>query len=72
MTTAISNTSLDAAYAEAAERFIAANPKSKAIQEQAEKAMPGGNTRTVRHRPSSTGSRRWSGCASPIPEPRPT
>lgn len=54
MTTSIArpglvNTSLDAAYAEAAERFAAANPNSRAIQAQAEKAMPGGNTRTVLH-----------------------
>ncbi len=49
MSKTLVNTSLDAAYAEAAERLAAANPKSRAIQEQAEKAMPGGNTRTVLH-----------------------
>lgn len=43
------NTTLEAAYQEAAERFVAANSKSAAIQEQALAAMPGGNTRTVLH-----------------------
>lgn len=49
MTTTLVNSDLDAAYAEAADRFVAGNPKSRTIQEQAEKAMPGGNTRTVLH-----------------------
>jgi len=49
MSTTLVNADLEAAYAEAADRFVAANPKSAAIQEQALKAMPGGNTRTVLH-----------------------
>lgn len=43
------NATLEAAYQEASERFVAANPKSAAIQEQSLAAMPGGNTRTVLH-----------------------
>ncbi len=49
MTTHLANSSLETAYGEAAERFIAANPKSAAIQEQSLAVMPGGNTRTVLH-----------------------
>ncbi|MDF1794188.1 MAG: aminotransferase class III-fold pyridoxal phosphate-dependent enzyme [Thalassobaculaceae bacterium] len=49
MNTARVNATLEAAYAEAAERFTTANPKSAAIQDQALAAMPGGNTRTVLH-----------------------
>lgn len=49
MTGAGANATLEAAYTEAAERFIAANPKSAAIQEQTLATMPGGNTRTVLH-----------------------
>ena len=45
----LANASLETAYAEAAERFTAANPKSAAIQEQSLASMPGGNTRTVLH-----------------------
>jgi glutamate-1-semialdehyde 2,1-aminomutase len=41
------NLSLDAALVEAEERFVAANPNSRARQGQAEAVMPGGNTRTV-------------------------
>lgn len=41
------NLSLEAALAEAEERFAAANPKSAARQAAAEAVMPGGNTRTV-------------------------
>ncbi len=44
-----SNATLEAAYGEAAERFVAANSKSAAIQEQTLATMPGGNTRTVLH-----------------------
>jgi glutamate-1-semialdehyde 2,1-aminomutase len=43
------NADLQAAIAEAEARFIAANPKSMARQEAAQRAMPGGNTRTVLH-----------------------
>lgn len=49
MTTVLVNADLDAAYAEAAERFVAANPQSAAIHQRALQAMPGGNTRTVLH-----------------------
>jgi glutamate-1-semialdehyde 2,1-aminomutase len=49
MSTQLANATLDAAYDEAAERFVAANPKSAAIQQQALATMPGGNTRTVLH-----------------------
>lgn len=49
MTASGLNATLEAAYQEAAERFVAANPKSAAIQEQSLAAMPGGNTRTVLH-----------------------
>jgi glutamate-1-semialdehyde 2,1-aminomutase len=38
---------LQHALDEAVDRFIAANPKSKAEDEQAASSMPGGNTRTV-------------------------
>lgn len=41
------NLSLEAALRDAEERFIAANPKSRARQANAEAVMPGGNTRTV-------------------------
>ena len=41
------NLSLEAALKEAEERFVAANPKSRARQAEAEAVMPGGNTRTV-------------------------
>lgn len=49
MTTTLTNIDLETAYAEAADRFVAANPKSAAIHDQALTAMPGGNTRTVLH-----------------------
>ena len=35
------------AYAKAVESFIARNPKSKDVYEQATQSMPGGNTRSV-------------------------
>jgi glutamate-1-semialdehyde 2,1-aminomutase len=41
------NVSLEAALAEAEARFVAANPRSRARQADAEAVMPGGNTRTV-------------------------
>ncbi len=41
------NLSLDAALAEARERFVAGNPESLAAHVTATAAMPGGNTRTV-------------------------
>ena len=41
------NLSLEAALREAEERFVAANPKSRARQAEAETVMPGGNTRTI-------------------------
>jgi glutamate-1-semialdehyde 2,1-aminomutase len=41
------NSDLDSALAGAEARYVAANPKSRAQQERAMAAMPGGNTRTV-------------------------
>jgi glutamate-1-semialdehyde 2,1-aminomutase len=41
------NINIDAALAEARERFVERNPKSRALHEEACSAMPGGNTRTV-------------------------
>ncbi|MFI5015075.1 MAG: aspartate aminotransferase family protein, partial [Hyphomicrobiales bacterium] len=41
------NINIDAALAEARERFVERNPKSKAAYAEACSAMPGGNTRTV-------------------------
>lgn len=40
---------LQAALDAAIERFVARNPKSKALHEEAVKTFPGGNTRTVLH-----------------------
>ena len=47
MGTALANISIDAALAEARERFVTANPVSLAIHVEATAVMPGGNTRTV-------------------------
>ncbi|MCR9177395.1 MAG: aminotransferase class III-fold pyridoxal phosphate-dependent enzyme [Alphaproteobacteria bacterium] len=47
--TTLANATLEAAYAEAAERYRAANPNSAAIDVEAQASMPGGNTRTVLH-----------------------
>jgi glutamate-1-semialdehyde 2,1-aminomutase len=44
---ALPNINIDAALAEARERFVERNPKSRALHEEACAAMPGGNTRTV-------------------------
>lgn len=41
------NTSLDAAVAEARERYVARTPKSREQHQRAVESMPGGNTRTV-------------------------
>jgi glutamate-1-semialdehyde 2,1-aminomutase len=41
------NTSLDAAIAEARERYVARTPKSREQYQRAVESMPGGNTRTV-------------------------
>ncbi|WP_119268842.1 aspartate aminotransferase family protein [Taklimakanibacter deserti] len=38
---------IDAALAKASERFLAARPKTRALQDEAKTVMPGGNTRTV-------------------------
>ncbi|MBX6323241.1 MAG: aminotransferase class III-fold pyridoxal phosphate-dependent enzyme [Rhodospirillaceae bacterium] len=43
------NLDLDAAVADAEQRYAAANPKSRARHEEAAHHMPGGNTRTVLH-----------------------
>jgi glutamate-1-semialdehyde 2,1-aminomutase len=42
---------IDAALAEAADRFLAARPKTRALHEEAKSVMPGGNTRTVLYTP---------------------
>lgn len=47
MTDALRNVSLDAAIADARERYTAANPKSFVRHEQAKRSLPGGNTRSV-------------------------
>ena len=44
---AATNVDIDAALAEAHERFVAHNPESRRVHEAAEEVMPGGNTRTV-------------------------
>ena len=43
------NMSLEAALADAVERYVAANPASAARHEEACRSLPGGNTRTVLH-----------------------
>ena len=43
------NVSLAAALEEARERYVAANPKSRARHAAAKAVMPGGNTRSVLH-----------------------
>src|ERR1044071_4587460 len=40
---------VDAALAQAREKYAAANPNSRAANENAQKVMPGGNTRSVLH-----------------------
>ena len=47
METTLANLTLDAALAEARERYVAANPRSLAAHVEAVAVMPGGNTRTV-------------------------
>lgn len=57
------NSSLDAALAEARERYIGANPASLAAHVEAMAAMPGGNTRTVLfHTPFPLAMARGQGC----------
>jgi glutamate-1-semialdehyde 2,1-aminomutase len=43
------NRDLDEAVADAEARYVEANPRSRARQEEAKRWMPGGNTRTVLH-----------------------
>src|SRR5262249_32626590 len=38
---------IDAALAEASDRFLAARPKTRALHDEAKAVMPGGNTRSV-------------------------
>jgi glutamate-1-semialdehyde 2,1-aminomutase len=58
-----SNISLTAVLAEAAEKFIAANPKSRHAHLHATEAMPGGNTRSVLfHDPFPLTMVRGEGC----------
>ncbi len=51
MSQTLSNVTLQAALAEARERFVAANPASLAAHVEAVSVMPGGNTRTVLFHP---------------------
>ncbi|MBS7792322.1 aminotransferase class III-fold pyridoxal phosphate-dependent enzyme [Roseococcus sp. SDR] len=63
MPDALLNTSLDAALADARERFVAANPQSLARHVEATAVMPGGNTRTVLfHTPFPLTMARGAGC----------
>ncbi len=57
------NSDLDAALAEARERYTAQRPKSAAIHSKAREVMPGGNTRTVLfYTPFPTAMARGEGC----------
>ena len=57
------NITVDAALAEARERFVAANPASLAAHVEATAVMPGGNTRTVLfHTPFPLAMARGEGC----------
>ena len=61
--TALRNTDLDTAVAEAREAYVARNPKSLARFVEATAVMPGGNTRTVLHYdPFPIGIARAEGC----------
>ena len=63
MDTAFANTTLDAALAEARERYIDGNPASLAAHLDAVAAMPGGNTRSVLfHTPYPLAMARGHGC----------
>ena len=63
MATTLANISMDAALAEARERFVAANPASLAAHVEATAVMPGGNTRTVLfHTPFPLAMARGEGC----------
>ena len=57
------NSDLEAALAEARERYAAARPRSAAIHARAREVMPGGNTRTVLfYTPFPTAMARGEGC----------
>ncbi len=63
MDTAFANSTVDAALAEAQERYVGANPASLAVHIEAVAAMPGGNTRTVLfHAPFPLAMARGQGC----------
>ncbi len=63
MDTAFANSTLDAALAEARERYIGANSASLAAHIEAVATMPGGNTRTVLfHTPFPLAMARGQGC----------
>ena len=63
MDAALANVSLDAALAEARERYVARNPSSLAAHVEAAAVMPGGNTRTVLfHSPFPLTMARGQGC----------
>jgi len=63
MNQVLANSTLDAALAEARERYVAANPASLAAHVEAAAVMPGGNTRTVLfHAPFPLTMARGAGC----------
>ena len=63
MDIALPNSTLDAALAEARERYVAANPASLAAHQDALASMPGGNTRSVLfHTPYPLAMARGQGC----------
>ena len=63
MGTTFTNITLDAALADARERFVAAHPTSLAAHVEATAVMPGGNTRTVLfHTPFPLAMARGAGC----------
>ncbi len=63
MSATFANITVEAALAEARERFVAANPASFAAHVEATAVMPGGNTRTVLfHTPFPLAMARGEGC----------
>jgi glutamate-1-semialdehyde 2,1-aminomutase len=63
MDATFANSTVDAALAEARERYVGANPASLAAYVEAIAAMPGGNTRTVLfHTPFPLAMARGQGC----------
>ncbi len=63
MSASLANMSIDAALADARERFVTANPASLAAHVEAVAVLPGGNTRTVLfHTPFPLAMVRGEGC----------